>query len=93
MIDKRVWVLICGALVSAHFLFSPQLAAQDEDAAPPPEQEGQEGPVRADPGGESSAAEDSKITRDPPRTIDDLDSFVPSVEVSSDLSISYPVDI
>lgn len=91
--DKKVWLLIFGALVSAYFLFSPPLAAQKENAGPPPEQERQGEPAPVGPSGASSAAEDSEINRDPPRTIDDLDSFVPSVEVSSDLSISYPVDI
>lgn len=91
--NKRVWVLICGALVSAHFLFSLPLAAQDKNTDPPPEQERQEETAPADPAGASSAAGASEIRQDPPRTIDDLDSFVPSVEVSSDLSISYPVDI
>ncbi len=84
---KKGWLFICGALVSAHFLFAPQLAAQDENSGPPAEPERQEEPAPADPAGDSSAAEDS------PQTIDDLDSFVPSVEISSDLPISYPVDI
>ena len=90
----RTWRgLSCAALVPAYFLLSARLAAQDENAAPPPEQQRQEEPALADPAGASSAAEDSEIRQDPPRTIDDLDSFVPSVEISSDLSISYPVDI
>ncbi|GBF31677.1 hypothetical protein MnTg04_01642 [bacterium MnTg04] len=84
---KKGWLFICGALASAHFLFAPPLAAQDENAGPPAEREGQEEPAPAGPAGDSSAAEDS------PQTIDDLDSFVPSVEISSDLSVSYPVDI
>ena len=87
MMDKKVRVLICGALVSAYFLFLLPLAAQDENAEPPPEQQRQEEPAPADP------AEASESRQDPPRTIDDLDSFVPSVEISSDLSISFPVDI
>ena len=91
--EKKVWVLICGALVSTYFLFSPPLAAQDENAEPPPERERQEEPAIADPAGASSATEASETRQDPPRTIDDLDSFVPSVEISSDLSISFPVDI
>ncbi|MCH9025727.1 MAG: hypothetical protein IIA05_01255 [Proteobacteria bacterium] len=91
--NKKVWLLTLGALVSAQFLFAPRLAAQDYDAEPPPEQEAREETVPADPGGESSAEEDSKIRQDSAQTIDDLDSFVPSVEISSDLSISYPVDI
>lgn len=93
MMDKKVRGLICAALVPAYFLFSPPLAAQDENAEPPPEQQRQEEPAPADPAATASAAEDSEIRQDPPRTIDDLDSFVPSVEISSDLSISFPVDI
>ena len=90
--NKKVWKLICVALVSAQFLFAPYLAAQDENAEPPPGQENQD-LTPSDLAGESPAPEESEIERDAPQTIDDLDSFVPSEEVSSDLSISYPVDI
>lgn len=90
---KKGWLLICGALVSAHFLFAPPLAAQDENTGPPAEREGQEEPAPIGPAGDSSAAEDADIRQDSSQTIDDLDSFVPSVEISSDLPISYPVDI
>ena len=90
---KKVWILICGSVVLAHFLFVPQLAAQDENAEPPPEQEGQRESTLSDLTEETSVPEESETKQDPPQTIDDLDSFVPSEEVSSDLSISYPVDI
>ena len=90
---KKVWILRCGLLVSLHFLFAQPLIAQDENTEPPPEQEEAIEPALTDPATESTAPADSGIRQSQPQTIEDLDSFVPSEEVSSDLSISYPVDI
>ena len=91
---KKIWILQFGLLVSLHFLFTPPLVAQDENAEPPPEQEEAAEPAAlTDPATEATAPTDSGIRQSQPQTIDALDSFVPSEEVSSDLSISYPVDI
>jgi hypothetical protein len=93
---NKVWAIFCGLLVTTGVFFAPQLAAQDEDESPAVEQSvqaEQEDPAPTDPAGESPVADSPEISEARPQTIDDLDSFVPSEEVSSDLSISYPVDI
>ena len=93
---SKAWSIFCGFLLTTQLLFAPQLAAQDDDDSRAVEQEEQveqEDPTLTDPAGDLPATEDPKVSQDQPKTIDDLDSFVPSEEVSSDLSISYPVDI
>ncbi|MCZ6560259.1 MAG: hypothetical protein O6931_05170 [Gammaproteobacteria bacterium] len=93
---SKARAIFCGLLLTTQLLFASQLAAQDTDELPAVEQTvqvEQEDPTLTELAGESPATEDSEASQDQPRTIDDLDSFVPSEEVSSDLSISYPVDI
>ena len=79
-----------GILLSICFWISGPLVAQEEDADPTAEQQGVADPA---PAVAADAAQAVEPREERPQTIDDLDSFVPSEKVSSDLSISYPVDI
>ncbi len=83
-----------GILLSICFWFSGPLVAQEEDADRTAEQQGVADPAPAVAADDMAAAAQVVEPREErPQTIDDLDSFVPSEKVSSDLSISYPVDI
>lgn len=87
MRNTRLWLPLLAVLVSLAWL--PASAQQDEAEEQDSEMQSEEQTEAA--AATDDTADEEEVTRSV--RIEDVEDFIPSVQISEDLSVTFPVDI